>query len=114
MNRFSRLSVHVSARAFRRRAAAVLFLAAGLGLSACSGDDEAKKYVERPVSQIYETALKAMDRADFAFAAQEFDEVERQHPYSVWATRAKIMAAYAHYLYNQYDSAIIALDRFIQ
>jgi outer membrane protein assembly factor BamD len=98
----------------RRRLSAAVVLTAGVALAACSGDDEAKKYVERPVAGIYETAMKAMDRGDFAFAAQEFDEVERQHPYSVWATRAKIMAAYAHYLYNQYDSAIIALDRFIQ
>ena len=47
-------------------------------------------------------------------AAREFDEVERQHPYSVWATKAQLMAAYAYYQSNRYDDAIIALDRFTQ
>ena len=47
-------------------------------------------------------------------AAQAFDEVERQHPYSEWATRAQLMAAYAHYLEYEYDDAIIALDRFVE
>ena len=43
-----------------------------------------------------------------------FDEVERQHPYSVWATKAQLMAAYAHYRDAQYEDALNALDRFIQ
>ena len=40
--------------------------------------------------------------------------MERQHPYSVWAPRAQIMTAYSFYKKNQYDDAILALDRFIQ
>ena len=47
-------------------------------------------------------------------AAKLFDEVERQHPYSVWATKAQLMAGFAHYQNNGYPEAIIALDRFIQ
>ena len=47
-------------------------------------------------------------------AAQFFEEVERQHPYSVWATKAQLMAAYSNYEANKYDDAIIGLDRFIQ
>ncbi|MCH7932009.1 MAG: outer membrane protein assembly factor BamD, partial [Proteobacteria bacterium] len=45
--------------------------------------------------------------------ADAFDEVERQHPYSVWATKAQIMAAYAHYQANAYDDAVLAAKRFI-
>ena len=44
----------------------------------------------------------------------QFGEVERQHPYSVWATQAQLMAAYAHYQRNKYDEAVAALDRFIK
>ena len=47
-------------------------------------------------------------------AAAGFDDVERQHPYSVWANKAQIMSAYAHYLSNDYDEAILAAERFIQ
>ena len=47
-------------------------------------------------------------------AAAVFDEVDRQHPYSVWADKAQIMAAYALYKRNKYDDAVVALERFIQ
>src|SRR5690606_6070741 len=47
-------------------------------------------------------------------AAEQFDEVERQHPYSIWATKAQPLAAYSHYEADNYDDAIIGLDRFIQ
>ena len=33
----------------------------------------------------------------YSQAATSFDEVESQHPYSVWATKAQLMAAYALY-----------------
>ncbi|GIK98582.1 MAG: outer membrane protein assembly factor BamD [Alphaproteobacteria bacterium] len=90
-----------------------ILLVVPLALSACSGDDEIE-YVERPPEQLYNEAYAAMQANDYNDAAQLFDEVERQHPYSSWATQAQLMAAYAYYLQNKYDDAIIALDRFIE
>ena len=86
--------------------------AAAMVLLACSKEPE--KYVERPVEQLYNEAQDLLTASEFTRAAKAFDEVERQHPYSVWATKAQLMAAYAHYQRNGYDDAIIALDRFIQ
>lgn len=73
-----------------------------------------KPYVERPVEELYNKALNEMEERQYSSATQTFDEVERQHPYSVWATKAQLMAAYAYYLANRYDDAILALDRFVQ
>ncbi len=81
-------------------------------LVACAGDDEPAD-VERPPEQIYNEALADLALDDFADAATLFDEVERQHPYSRWATRAQLMAAFAHYQATNYDEAILALDRFL-
>ena len=81
--------------------------------SACTAVEE-PEYVERPVAEIYNRAMDLMQSTNFGAAANEFDEVERQHPYSVWATKAQLMAAYAYYQSNRYDDAIIALDRFTQ
>src|SRR5690606_18579559 len=36
-----------------------------------------------------------------------------QHPYSVWARRATLMSAYAHYKVNEYDDAILTAQRYI-
>ncbi len=55
-----------------------------------------------------------LGQQEYKTAAKSFEEVDRQHPYSVWATKAQIMAAFAYYQSNKYDDAIIALDRFIQ
>jgi outer membrane protein assembly factor BamD len=89
---------------------AVAFL--GAALAACSEKEEV--YVEKPVEELYNAAVNAMASGNYVRAARQFDEVERQHPYSVWATRAQLQGAYAHYQNNKYDDAVVALDRFIQ
>ncbi len=81
-------------------------------LTACA--NKKKEYVERPVEELYNQALDHLDNKEYVEATESFDEVERQHPYSVWATKAQLMAAYTYYLANRYDDAILALDRFIQ
>ncbi|OAN55262.1 transporter [Paramagnetospirillum marisnigri] len=89
-----------------------LALSALLALGACSGKKD--EYVERPVEELYNSAMDMIDQGEYYKAAQAFDEVDRQHPYSVWATKAQLMGAYALYERNKYDDAIINLDRFIQ
>lgn len=97
-----------------RRAPAAIVLGAALVLGACSGDEDAEiVYDERPVEQIYNKALTLLEDNKFRQAAAEFDEVERQHPYSQWARRAMLMASYCYYQTNDYDSAILSAQRFI-
>jgi outer membrane protein assembly factor BamD len=90
-----------------------LLLAAGL-MSGCAVGVEKKVYVEEPVEDLYNSAIDLMLEGKFRTSTTKFDEVERQHPYSVWATKAQLMAAYAYYQANRYDEGIVALDRFIQ
>jgi len=93
---------------------AVVLFSIGFGLAACGGgDDEQLEYVERPVEVIYNLAVDKMVDRNFREAALYFDEVERQHPYSVWARRAMLMSAYSYYQNNKYDEAINAAERFI-
>jgi outer membrane protein assembly factor BamD len=91
----------------------LLAIALAIGLVACGG---AKKdvYVEKPVDDLYNKAMDEIVEERYAVAAKTFDDVESQHPYSVWATKAQIMAAYAQYEAGNYGEAIIAADRFIQ
>ncbi len=97
----------------RHKLAALAFGAAGLLLAGCASDEEAP-YVERPVEDIYNEAMDHLEAGRYKSAATTFDEVERQHPYSKWATKAQIMAAYTHYASGKYDDAVITLDRFIE
>ncbi|TWB45220.1 Beta-barrel assembly machine subunit BamD [Nitrospirillum pindoramense] len=84
-----------------------------LAVAACSSDEKEAPYIERPVEQIYSEAGNAIDRGEYQKAALLFGAVEQQHPYSTWAMRAELMAAYAYYQANKYEEAIGSLDRFI-
>ena len=63
---------------------------------------------------LYAAGVEALQQRRFPQAVELFDRVERDHPYSAWATNAKLMSAYADYQRNRYPEAIGALDRFIQ
>ena len=82
-------------------------------LAACGGGKK-DVYVEKPVDDLYNKAMDEMVEDRYAAAAKTFDEVESQHPYSVWATKSQIMAAYAQYEAGNYGEAIVSADRFIQ
>jgi outer membrane protein assembly factor BamD len=95
-------------------------LMSSLGLSGCGGSTAESSvqdnlaFREAPVEQLYNNALDQLRRKNWEEAAKAFDEVERQHPYSVWARRAILMSAYSYYEAAKYNQAILAADRFIQ
>ncbi len=84
------------------------------GLLVGCGTSDGDTQVERPVEELYNSSMDALLDGDFQIAAQRFDEVERQHPYSVWAAKAQLMAAYAYYQADEYGEALSAIDRYIQ
>lgn len=98
-----------------RFAIVVCAMASAMTLQACGSSKVVDQYaLEGSVEQIYNAAMDLLVAEDYYRASQLFDEVERQHPYSIWATKAQLMSAYAHYQADNYDDAIIGLDRFIQ
>jgi outer membrane protein assembly factor BamD len=111
-------SVMTATRRFLRSRAArasllVSIVALPLTLAGCA-DDNPLKGGDRSISDLYSTGVDQMKKENYSTAAKLFDEVERQHPYSIWATRAQLMAAYADYEGLRYDDAIDALTRFIE
>jgi outer membrane protein assembly factor BamD len=95
-----------------RKGTLALVLTGAVLLAACSTDEV--EYVERPVEELYNEAVDAVEVEKYGQAADLFLEVERQHPYSIWATKAQLMSAYSYYEGGMYDDAILAVDRFIQ
>jgi outer membrane protein assembly factor BamD len=89
--------------------------AATLSLGACAtgGKKGDTAYVARDVGMLYAAAKRSMDTGDYEQAAKLYDEVERQHPYSVWARRAQLMSAFNYYLAKKYPEAINSAQRFI-
>jgi len=91
-----------------------LFLVMGLTACSSSGDKDEVAVESATVETLYERASKAMDDGRYVEATKYYEEVERQHPYSKWSTRAQLMAAYSSYLDQRYDEAVASLDRYIQ
>lgn len=99
---------------FKNTIHTLILLAALPVLASCGANNgEVIEYIERPVEEIYNEAVDELDRGNFLVAAAQFDEVERQHPYSKWARRAMVMAAYTYYIQNQYEQSILTARRFV-
>jgi outer membrane protein assembly factor BamD len=98
-----------------RSVALLLSAAVALPLVGCAHGKGTRDtaYVARDVSSLYTAAKKSMDAGDYEQAAKLFDEVERQHPYSVWARRAQLMSAFNYYLARKYTDSISSAQRFV-
>ena len=94
--------------------AALPALLGALLLAGCAGKKKDAVVPEKPVEELYNHAQDLMQQQNYRDAAKAFEEVDREHPYSEWATRAEMMAAYAYYMSNQYDDAITAAKRYIE
>lgn len=94
-------------------ARSVIFAALVIGLVACANEPDELDYVETPVEDLYNSAVDALEENRWTEASLRFDEVERQHPYSVWARRSMLMSSFTHYQANEYDQSILAAQRFI-
>ena len=91
----------------------ILFLS--LALMLVAGCSSTKEEVLNPSAEVlYNQAFDLLQKTSYKKAAETFEKVELEHPYSKWAVKAKLMGAYAYYKDGSYDDAVISLDRFIK
>ena len=98
------------------RAAVLAIALAAIGVTGCARSKAGKadqQYVAQDVETIYVAAKDFLDKKRYKESAILFDEVERQHPYSVWARRAQLMSAFSYYMGGQYQEGILAAQRFL-
>ncbi len=100
-----------------RPLAAALILTLALPAVGCASGGKRTRadthYVAHDVTTLYSAAKQRLDRGRYAEAAALFDEVERQHPYSVWARRAQLMSAFSYYAARDYTKSIESARRFL-
>lgn len=90
----------------------LLLLLASTLLSACGDKDEDKAKPAQSAEVLYNEAYAQFMAGKYKDAVPAFEEVERQHPSSEWATNAQIMSAFASYQTQDYDTAVSTLERF--
>jgi outer membrane protein assembly factor BamD len=105
------ISLSSGARVITRLAAAALV---ALSLGACSLFDKDPVIPDEPADKLYNEGLYLLNsKKDPKAAAKKFEEVDRQHPYSDWARKSLIMAAFAYYDAGAYDDCINSARRYV-
>ncbi|MBP6985647.1 MAG: outer membrane protein assembly factor BamD [Alphaproteobacteria bacterium] len=93
-------------------ASILMILISGALLSGCAKDDTL--YADKPVDELYSIAEQKLNEQDFTTAAEVYDEVDRQHPYSPLATKAQLLKGVAYYKEQKYPNALAAIETYIQ
>ena len=97
---------------FSRILAALLALTM---LSACSllpeQIDETRDW---SAQKLFNRAKESSGEGNFEEAIKYFEKLEARYPYGAYVQQAQLEVAYAHYKDNDPESALAALDRFIQ
>ena len=95
----------------------------GPALAGCAGNDEKnggdsanaeEEDQQKAVAKLYRRAASALDNENYKKAEKRFQKVERQFPYSKWATQAQLMAAFSAYKDLRYEEALQGVKRFIE
>jgi outer membrane protein assembly factor BamD len=84
-------------------------------LAACSmfGQNKLKDEEIIPPETLYQSVLSDMDAQRYNSAIDNLKKLERQHPYSEYNEKAKLMEVYANYRIGKFDDAILAADRYM-
>ena len=74
------------------------------------------KIKEEPIvapDTLYQQALGEMDKQRYVTAIETLERLQRQHPYSDFNEKAKLMEVYANYRIGRFEEAILAADRYL-
>ncbi|MBQ7659715.1 MAG: outer membrane protein assembly factor BamD [Alphaproteobacteria bacterium] len=95
-----------------KRVLIVLCLSLGVILGGCASKKEDTSLMSPEL--LYTKGYRRLIKHKYKQAAEYFERIEIEHPYSKWAVKAKLMGAYAHYKKESYDDAVMSLERFIK
>ena len=85
-------------------------------LNGCSSDKVKKEdpYANWTAKDFYVEAKNDLRLAEFESAIKKLETLEARHPFSSYAKQAQLDVAYAYYKFEEPDSAISAVKRFIR
>lgn len=91
-------------------------LAISAGVSGCSIFSQTEKDLTEgwSANKIYTTAREAMTAGDYERAISLYESLEARYPLGNFAQQAQLETAYAYYKYDEPDSALDAIDRFLR
>ncbi len=91
-----------------------LIILTALLIAACGPVEEVDPTADWTVERFYTEARQELAKKNYLTAIEYYETLESRFPFGKYATQAQIDVAYAYYKFNEPDSAITALDRFIK
>ena len=99
----------------RMRLSSLLLIFSLLVLQGCSLlPEQIDETANMSASELYEKAKDSLNNGDYETAIKHFESLEARFPFGRYAQQAQLEIAYAYYKYDEPDSAIAALDRFLK
>lgn len=92
--------------------AALIILA--LSLQACSNLKDKDKTRGWSANKIYQEAKAKLNSSDYEGAIKLYETLEARYPLGHFAQQAQLETAYAYYKYDEPDTALDAIDRFMR
>jgi len=92
----------------------LLYLIVVAGLLGCGPGKEVDPTADWSVERLYSEASKELAKENYLTAIEYYETLESRFPFGKYATQAQIDVAYAYFKFDEPDSAITALDRFIK
>jgi outer membrane protein assembly factor BamD len=93
----------------------IIYIAIALSLAGCGpAKEEVDLTADWSVEKFYLAARAEMLQENYLTAIEYYETLESRFPFGKYATQAQIDVAYAYYKFDEPDSAITALDRFIK
>lgn len=83
-------------------------------LSACGPVKEVDATLAWTVEKLYHSARSNMDEGNYLTAIEQYENLESRYPFGKYATQAQLDVAYAYYKFDEHESSIAAIERFIK
>ena len=94
---------------------AVLLIALSIALAACGGaEKEIDVTAGWSADRLYRSAKRNLEKEDYVTAIEQYETLESRYPFGKFATQAQLDVAYAYYKYDEPESAVVAVERFIK
>ncbi len=89
------------------------FLILSLFVISCSSTDNIPTS-KQSAKLLYENAIQEANNKNYENANNTFQSILEEFPYSIWATKSKVMMAWVYYEENKYDNSITIAESFIK
>lgn len=93
---------------------AIILVTIAILIAGCGPVKEIDETAGWSVERLYNNARQHLDDGQYLTAIERFEKLESRYPFGKFATQAQLDVAYAYYKFDEPESALAAVERFIK